>query len=573
MTMQHLPHDMITSSQASNSINHDGAVERQTPTTAANTTNATTVDAEVITPAPNQASTTLKALEVSTASETTVNAAASETAETSAVLTEHRQQILLPPSLNLAFFPKWMHSNRMGFLAAGFAIAAWAPIIPFIKERFMLDEHGLGLLLLCVGCGSLFSSPLSGILTSRFGCKIPIFGATITWALCIALISVVNNIYLMAVILFIFGMAAVILEVVSNINGAMIERITGKTIMSGLHALYSLGGLLGSFGVTFILGANAGVVAAAAAAAIFMLSGVLIGGRSLFNHEQLSHDQERNEDADADANADANTADAESARNRSNSARTSARDCVDESAPVTQATPAADAASDIAIATSSEDKVAFVEQKQQVKKAVEHAHKSVHHSILQKRYVLHPVILMISFMLFVLYLTEGAMLDWSGVYLYEERGVSLEMAGYGYAAFAIMMTLCRFFGDKVVLRMGRRRVIVLGTMLICLGFVLSALIDHAIGNILCFMLIGVGSSNVIPQLVSYVARVSDVPMHISVTLVNSFGFTGVLMGPAIIGFVAQHVTLPNAFILLGIFVLSVTFLSFKYLRATPVNSK
>ena len=179
----------------------------------------------------------------------------------------------------------------MGFLAAGFAIAAWAPIIPFIKDRFALDEHGLGLLLLCVGAGSLFSSPLSGFLTSRFGCKIPIFGATITWAICIALISVLNNIYLMAFVLFIFGMAAVILEVVSNINGAMIEQLTGKTVMSGLHALYSLGGLTGSFGVTFILGAQAGLVVAASCAAIFMLSAVLIGGRHLFNHAQLSAEE------------------------------------------------------------------------------------------------------------------------------------------------------------------------------------------------------------------------------------------------------------------------------------------
>ena len=72
--------------------------------------------------------------------------------------------------LSLSLFPRWIRSNRMGFLAAGFAIAAWAPIIPFIKDRFALDEHGLGLLLLCVGAGSLFSSPLSGLLTSRFGC-------------------------------------------------------------------------------------------------------------------------------------------------------------------------------------------------------------------------------------------------------------------------------------------------------------------------------------------------------------------------------------------------------------------
>lgn len=407
-----------------------------------------------------------------------------------------------PPAIEAAQFRSWLRSNRMGFLAAGFAIAAWAPIIPFVKERFLLDEHGLGLLLLCVGTGSLFSSPLSGFLTSRFGCKIPIFGAAIVWALCIALISVVTNLHLMALILFVFGMAAVILEVVSNINGARIEQVSGKTVMSGLHALYSLGGLLGSFGVTFILGAGAGVVLSASMAALFMLIAVLVGGKHLFNRAQLEEPE--------------------------------------QIAPTyTQATKSASAP---APAPSGR--------------------------ILQKRYVLHPTVLLVSFMLFVLYLTEGAMLDWSGVFLFEVRHVDLEMAGYGYAAFAIMMTTFRFLGDHIVLRMGRRRVIVLGTILICAGFCISAFVDHVYSNLLCFALIGIGSSNVIPQLVSYVAKCQDVPMHIAVTLVNSFGFTGVLIGPALIGFVAHLIGLQNTFVVLGVFVLTVTFLSYRYISSS-----
>ena len=458
----------------------------------------------------------------------------------------------------------------MGFLAAGFAIAAWAPIIPFIKDRFALDEHGLGLLLLCVGAGSLFSSPLSGFLTSRFGCKIPIFGASITWAICIALISVINNIYLMALVLFIFGMAAVILEVVSNINGAMIEQLTGKTVMSGLHALYSLGGLTGSFGVTFILGAQAGLVVAASCAAIFMLTAVLLGGRNLFNHAQLSAEEHISASTAANANPPEETT---AAQATDVEVIKVAADKLTNSNNDTES-PAGDSAGAERIAELKQTSE-FKELKQQahqLKKAVAHAQKEVPEKMLQKRYLLHPTILMVSFMLFVLYLIEGAMLDWSGVFLYEERGVSLEMAGYGYAVFAIMMTTFRFLGDRLVLRMGKRRVIVIGTLIICAGFCCSALVDHLYANLLCFALIGIGSSNVIPQLVSYVAKVSDVPMHIAVTLVNTFGFTGVLMGPALIGFVAHLITLPGAFIMLGIIVLTVTFLSYQYIRGAQPQS-
>ena len=473
--------------------------------------------------------------------------------------------------LSLSLFPRWIRSNRMGFLAAGFAIAAWAPIIPFIKDRFALDEHGLGLLLLCVGAGSLFSSPLSGFLTSRFGCKIPIFGATITWAICIALISVINNIYLMALVLFIFGMAAVILEVVSNINGAMIEQLTGKTVMSGLHALYSLGGLTGSFGVTFILGAQAGLVVAASCAAIFMLTAVLLGGRNLFNHAQLSAEEHISASTAANASSHEETTatDVEVSKvatdkltNSNNNTESHAEDSTGDSA----------GAERIAELKQTSEFKELKQQAHQLKKAVAHAQKEVPEKMLQKRYLLHPTIIMVSFMLFVLYLTEGAMLDWSGVFLYEERGVSLEMAGYGYAVFAIMMTTFRFLGDRLVLRMGKRRVIVIGTLIICAGFCCSALVDHLYANLLCFALIGIGSSNVIPQLVSYVAKVNDVPMHIAVTLVNTFGFTGVLMGPALIGFVAHLITLPGAFIMLGIIVLTVTFLSYQYIRGAQPQS-
>lgn len=487
--------------------------------------------------------------------------------------------------LSLSLFPRWIRSNRVGFLAAGFAIAAWAPIIPFIKDRFALDEHGLGLLLLCVGAGSLFSSPLSGILTTRFGCKIPIFGATITWAICIALISVLNNIYLMALVLFIFGMAAVILEVVSNINGAMIEQLTGKTVMSGLHALYSLGGLTGSFGVTFILGAQAGLVAAASGAALFMLSAVLLGGRNLFNHAQLSAEEHAHASTAAnatdskpyeDTTAAQTTDDAEVSKlaaEEPNQATSSETDKSTTTSNSTEVPAEGSAGADrIAELKQTSEFKELKQQAHQLKKAVAHAQKEVPEKMLQKRYLLPPTILMVSFMLFVLYLTEGAMLDWSGVFLYEERGVSLEMAGYGYAVFAIMMTTFRFLGDRLVLRMGKRRVIVIGTLIICAGFCCSALVDHLYANLMCFALIGIGSSNVIPQLVSYVAKVNDVPMHIAVTLVNSFGFTGVLIGPALIGFVAHLITLPGAFIMLGIIVLTVTFLSNQYIRGAQPQS-
>lgn len=74
-------------------------------------------------------------------------------------------------------------------------------MIPFIKERFNLDEHNLGLLLLCVGIGSFISMPITGYLTGRFGCKKLIYSAVTALAFLIVAISLIHNLYLMGVVL------------------------------------------------------------------------------------------------------------------------------------------------------------------------------------------------------------------------------------------------------------------------------------------------------------------------------------------------------------------------------------
>ena len=393
-------------------------------------------------------------------------------------------------------------ANRASFFMAGFCIAAWAPMIPFVKERFGLDEHNLGLLLLCVGIGSFVSMPTSSWLSSRLGCRTPIVVSALIVMLCLVSIPFISNIYLLGLVLFIMGINAVALDVISNIAGALVEQVTARNIMSGLHGLYSVGGFCGALSVTFLLSAGLPFHLAGVYAAAILLIVALLGSRHLLT---TVYYDEHNQ-------------------------------------PLTREQ--------------------YLEKEAQKKQ--EKAANNQKTSNLQ--YYLHPIVLLIGVMCFIMFMTEGSMLDWSGVFLHTERGFALEHAGYGYAAFAIMMTSMRFLGDRIVLAMGRRRVIVLGTMIICLGFTLAALIDHAIFTIASFALIGIGSSNVIPQLVSYVAKVKEVPMSISVTVVNSLGFTGVLLGPAIIGFLAHLITLHLTFIVLGVFILSVTALSLRYLR-------
>ena len=63
------------------------------------------------------------------------------------------------------------HSTRAIFFILGFAVSAWAPIVPFVKTRAGMNDAALGIVLLCLGAGSLVAMPLAGALTARHGCR------------------------------------------------------------------------------------------------------------------------------------------------------------------------------------------------------------------------------------------------------------------------------------------------------------------------------------------------------------------------------------------------------------------
>lgn len=425
-------------------------------------------------------------------------------------------------------------SNRFSFLAAGFGIAAWAPMIPLIKERYALDDHSLGLLLLCVGIGSMISMPTSGYLCSRIGCrKLVVIAGVILGAL-LTSIALLNNVFLTAVLLILFGMSAVTLDVVSNINAALVEAITKRNIMSGLHGLYSVGGFFASLTVTTILTMHLGITVAAIYSLICLWLCVLWGCRHLVDDVHVIEDKP-------------------SSANQNSANQNTANQNVENQNVENQNAENANAASQ------------SVEEQRTKKSTLEQTAKAPSQNS-TLRYYTHPLVLCIGLMCFIMFMTEGSILDWSGVFLTQERSIPLEYAGYGYAAFAIMMTCFRLLGDKIIARFGRRKVLLLGTLSIVCGYLVAVGIPHVVAALLGFALIGVGASNVVPQLVSVTAKIKEVPVHISVTIVNAIGFTGMLCGPALIGFLSQAISLPYTYLCQAACVLLVTVMIFKLLR-------
>ncbi len=146
---------------------------------------------------------------------------------------------------------------------------------------------------------------------------------------------------------------------------------------------------------------------------------------------------------------------------------------------------------------------------------------------------------------FIFFLGEGAMLDWSAVFLESTHEYSPAVAGAGYAIFSVAMAFGRYTGDKVIKRFGPVAVLQMGSFLAASGMLIAAHIGSGI-ELLGFLLIGLGASNVVPILFSAAGRLPDVSSSLSLTVVTTCGYAGILLGPAMIGFIAQATSLSIA---------------------------
>ena len=144
---------------------------------------------------------------------------------------------------------------------------------------------------------------------------------------------------------------------------------------------------------------------------------------------------------------------------------------------------------------------------------------------------------------FACFMTEGAATDWSTIYLRFNRGMALDTAPYGYAAFAVAMTLARFLGDAVATRLGQPAVMRLGCALAVFGFGLAIFVTIGWVDVLGFGLVGLGTGNIAPLVFSAAARVPGMSATHSAPAVMGLGYAGFLIGPVVIGVVANRLGL------------------------------
>jgi len=356
-------------------------------------------------------------------------------------------------------------STRIAYLIAGIGIAAWAPLVPYAKVRANLDEGTLGLLLLCLGVGSILAMPLSGALAARFGCRRVLSGGTVLICLALPLLATMTSLPWLVAALFLFGAGLGTVDSTVNLQAVIVERASGKTMMSGFHGMFSLGGIIGAAGVSALLGLGLSPLGATLA-----VNGVLLVALFKAAPHLLPYGSESSGPAFA---------------------------------------------------------------------------------------IPHGVVLFIGILCFIVFLAEGAVLDWSAVFLTTERGVQTAYAGLGYAAFALTMTVGRLTGDTVVHRLGAKRVIIYGGAVAAAGFLLATLAPMWQAALLGYALVGVGCSNIVPVLYTAVGKQTLMPEAIAVPAITTIGYAGILAGPALIGFVAHGSSLSLAFGLIALSLVAV----------------
>ncbi|MFQ0828706.1 MFS transporter [Serratia fonticola] len=173
------------------------------------------------------------------------------------------------------------NATRLAFFIAGLAMATWAPLVPFAKTRIGIDDGSLGLLLLCIGVGSIMAMPLTGLLTGKFGCRRVILLAGIALCIDLPLLVLMDSTLGMALALLLFGAAMGMIDVAMNIQAVVVERASNRAMMSGFHGFFSVGGIAGAGGVSALLWLGLGPLQATLIAVVAILVLLLIASKNL----------------------------------------------------------------------------------------------------------------------------------------------------------------------------------------------------------------------------------------------------------------------------------------------------
>ncbi|MDX5479261.1 MAG: MFS transporter, partial [Cyclobacteriaceae bacterium] len=162
------------------------------------------------------------------------------------------------------------------------------------------------------------------------------------------------------------------------------------------------------------------------------------------------------------------------------------------------------------------------------------------------------LLLRIGLIAFLGMLCEGCMFDWSGVYFKKVVEISPELVALGYVTFMGAMASARFISDRLNNRFGRIVILRISGILIFLGLILAVSFPTPTSATFGFLLVGLGVASIIPISYSVAGRSKLYSPGVSLAMVSTISFFGFLIGPPLIGYIAEILNLKVSFTLIAI---------------------
>lgn len=172
-----------------------------------------------------------------------------------------------------------------------------------------------------------------------------------------------------------------------------------------------------------------------------------------------------------------------------------------------------------------------------------------------------PMLLWLGIMAFCCMVSEGIMFDWSGVYFKDVVQAPESLTTLGFTAFMVMMALGRFFGDAVIQRFGRKKILQVAGCLVSVGLISAVLLPYIVPATLSFMIVGIGVSTIVPSIFGLAGRNPNVPPSIALQTVSSVSFLGFMIGPPVIGYIAHATSLRISFAIIAVFGFGIAYLT------------
>ncbi len=338
------------------------------------------------------------------------------------------------------------------FFVHGLVFSTWVSRIPAVQSNLGLSSGRLGFALLGVAAGSIVSMPVAGWLVSRFGSRLVTAMSSLWFALALAPPAFATSAFTLALALALLGLAAGAMDVSMNAQGVVVERLAQRPMMSGFHAAFSVGGMVGSGfgGLVAKLGVDVREHFVWAAALYVLLVAVAVRGL----------------------------------------------------------VPAA--------ADTSHGR----------------------HGLR-----LTAAIAGLGALSFCFFLSEGAIADWSALYLSKSLGAGPALAAAGYALFSMAMALGRIAGDSLRSRFGAVFLVRLGSLSAAAGLAAALLFARTPLALAGFTMVGFGCSIIVPITFAAAGNLPGVSSGGALATVVAAGYFGLFAGPPLIGMAAEAISL------------------------------